>query len=72
MCQMSVKLPVMFDQNPPDTFDQIVKTSSRLHFLMLPVKQSILHIELSYVFLSDDRLPNTIKTESNPSSADPQ
>ena len=29
---------------------------------MLPIKQSILLIELSYVVLSDDRLPNAIKT----------
>ena len=25
MCQMSMKLPAMFDQNPPHTFDKIVK-----------------------------------------------
>ena len=25
MCQMSVKLPAMFDQNPTHTFDKIVK-----------------------------------------------
>ena len=25
MCQMSMKLPAMFDQNPPNTFDKIVK-----------------------------------------------
>ena len=25
MCQMSVKLPAVFDQNPPQTFDKIVK-----------------------------------------------
>ena len=25
MCQMSMKLPVMFDQKPPHTFDKIVK-----------------------------------------------
>ena len=25
MCQMSVKLPAVFDQNPPHTFDKIVK-----------------------------------------------
>ena len=25
MCQMSVKLPAMFDQNPPHTFGKIVK-----------------------------------------------
>ena len=25
MCQMSMKLPAMFDQNPPHTFDLIVK-----------------------------------------------
>ena len=25
MCQMSMKLPAMFDQNPPYTFDKIVK-----------------------------------------------
>ena len=25
MCQMSMNLPVMFDQNPPHTFDQIVE-----------------------------------------------
>ena len=24
MCQMSMKLPAMFDPNPPDTFDKIV------------------------------------------------
>ena len=24
MCQMSMKLPAMFDQNPPYTLDQIV------------------------------------------------
>ena len=29
---------------------------------MFPVKQSILLVELSYVVLSDDRLPNVIKT----------
>ena len=29
---------------------------------MLPVKQSILLVELSYVVLPDDRLPNAIKT----------
>ena len=27
MCQMSMKLPAMFDQNPPHTFDKIVKNS---------------------------------------------
>ena len=25
MCQVSMKLPVMFDQNPPHTFDKIVR-----------------------------------------------
>ena len=25
MCQMSVKLSAMLDQNPPQTFDKIVK-----------------------------------------------
>ena len=36
MCQMSMKLPAMFDQNPPHTFDKIVtkliptKTLSKL------------------------------------------
>ena len=25
MCQMSMKLPAMFDQNPPYAFDKIVK-----------------------------------------------
>ena len=25
MCQMSLMLPAMFDQNPPHTFDKIVK-----------------------------------------------
>ena len=25
MCQMSMKLPDMFNQNPPHTFDKIVK-----------------------------------------------
>ena len=25
MCQMSIKLPTMFDQNPLHTFDKIVK-----------------------------------------------
>ena len=25
MCQMSMKIPAMFDQNPPHTFDKIVK-----------------------------------------------
>ena len=25
MCQMSMKLPAMFDQNPTHTFDRIVK-----------------------------------------------
>ena len=25
MCQMSTKLSAMFDQNPPHTFDKIVK-----------------------------------------------
>ena len=25
MCQMSMKHPAMFDQNPPHTFDKIVK-----------------------------------------------
>ena len=25
MCQMSTKLPATFDQNPPHTFDKIVK-----------------------------------------------
>ena len=25
MCQMSMQLPAMFDQNPPHTFDKIVK-----------------------------------------------
>ena len=25
MCQMSMKLPAMFDQIPPHTFDKIVK-----------------------------------------------
>ena len=33
MCQMSMKLPAMFDQNPPHTFDKIVKkliTTKRL------------------------------------------
>ena len=25
MCQMSMKLPTVFDQNPPHTFDKIVK-----------------------------------------------
>ena len=25
MCQMSMKLPAMFDQNPPHTFDKIVE-----------------------------------------------
>ena len=42
-------------------YDWLVKTSSCLCFLMLPVKQSILLVELSYVVLSDDRLPNAIK-----------
>ena len=27
MCHMSMKLPAMFDQNPPHTFDNIVKNS---------------------------------------------
>ena len=27
MCRMSMKLPAMFDQNPPHTFDKIVKNS---------------------------------------------
>ena len=27
MCHMSMKLPAMFDQNPPHTFDKIVKNS---------------------------------------------
>ena len=25
MCQISMKLPVMFDENPPHTFDKIVE-----------------------------------------------
>ena len=25
MCQMSIKLPAMFDPNPPHTFDKILK-----------------------------------------------
>ena len=40
----------------------LVKTSSRFRFLMLPVKQSILLVELSHVVLSNDRLPNAITT----------
>ena len=41
---------------------KLVKTSSRLCFLVLSLKQSILLVELSYVVLSDDPLPNAIKT----------
>ena len=29
MCQMSMKLPATFDQNPPHTFDKIVKKSKQ-------------------------------------------
>ena len=41
MCQMSVKLPVVFDQNPPNTFDKIVKnhiTTKTLSKLVLVSK----------------------------------
>ena len=31
MCQMSMKLPAMFDQNPPHTIDKIVKKSLKKH-----------------------------------------
>ena len=29
MCQMSMKLPAEFDQNPPQTFDKIVKKQQK-------------------------------------------
>ena len=41
MCQMSMKLPAMFDQNPPHTFDKIVKkliTTKKLSKLDLDPK----------------------------------
>ena len=41
MCQMSMKLPAMFDKNPPHTFDKIVKklkTTKKLSKLDLDPK----------------------------------
>ena len=41
MCQMAMKLPAMFDQNPTHTFDKIVKkliTTKTLSKLDLGVK----------------------------------
>ena len=49
ICQMSIMLPAMFDQNPPHTFDKIVEkqiTTKKMHPRMLIVSVRI------YVFVT--------------------
>ena len=62
MCQMSMKLPAMFDQNPSHTFDEIVKNLITTNKAYRPNAHLLnIFMQLKYQFAVRTRFRISIK-----------